>query len=187
MLRSSAKYKRILIQDSTIIKLPSRLFEIFSGVSNGHSKVCNARIQGTYDILAEQLIGVSRGLSQMVGYKVPWVMGLVAVMVQYQTTSITGLLEVQSTSGTWLMFSTPFAFIAALFAFIGMMHYSPFDIVFAPQELASGPPSEFGGKYLGLMMTSGAIFAFAKLTLFVDIFLGGASNLIELLIDPGAL
>lgn len=132
-------------------------------------------------------IGVSRGLSQMVGYKVPWVMGLVAVMVQYQTTSITGLLEVQSTSGTWLMFSTPFAFIAALFAFIGMMHYSPFDIVFAPQELASGPPSEFGGKYLGLMMTSGAIFAFAKLTLFVDIFLGGASNLIELLLKTFAL
>jgi len=31
-----------------------------------------------------------------------------------------------------------------------------------------------------MMMTSGSIFAFVKLTLFVDIFMGGASNLIEL-------
>lgn len=59
MLRRSAMYRRILIQDSTIIKLPRRLFEIFSGVSNGRSKVCNARIQGTYDILAEQFVSFS--------------------------------------------------------------------------------------------------------------------------------
>lgn len=58
-LRISGKYKRILVQDSTIIKLPRRLFEIFSGVSNGHSKVCNARIQGIYDLLAEQFVSFS--------------------------------------------------------------------------------------------------------------------------------
>ena len=57
--RKSGNYKRILVQDSTIIKLPLRLFEIFSGVSNGHSKVCNARIQGVYDILAEQFVSFS--------------------------------------------------------------------------------------------------------------------------------
>lgn len=126
-------------------------------------------------------IGVSRGLSQMVGYKVPWVLSLVAIMVQYQTTSITGLVQVQLQAETWLMFSNPLAFIAGLLAFIGMMHYSPFDIVFAPTELASGPPSEFGGKYLALMMTSGSIFTFAKLVLFVNIFLGGADNILMLL------
>jgi NADH-quinone oxidoreductase subunit H len=63
-----------------------------------------------------------------------------------------------------------------------MMHYAPFDVVFAPAEIASGPPSEFGGKYLGLMMTSGSIFAFVKLVLFVDIFLGGASDFVTLVI-----
>ena len=131
-------------------------------------------------------IGVSRGLSQMVGYKVPWLLALVAIMVQYKTSSITGLLELQNEIG-WLMFASPFAFIAGLLAFIGMMHYAPFDIVFAPSELASGPPSEFGGKYLGLMMTSGSIFTFAKLVLFVDIFLGGASNIFELLLKTFVL
>ena len=55
----SSNYKRVLVQDSTIVKLPTRLYEIFSGVSNGHSKVCNARIQCTYDILAEQFVSFS--------------------------------------------------------------------------------------------------------------------------------
>lgn len=132
-------------------------------------------------------IGVTRGLTQMVGFEVPWVMALVALMIQNQTTTVQGLLDVQTQSGTWLMFSSPFAFLAALLAIPGMFRYSPFDIVGAPAELASGPISEFGGKYLGLMMTNGAIFAFVKLTLFVDIFMGGASNLGVLVIKTFAL
>jgi len=132
-------------------------------------------------------IGVSRGLTQMVGFEIPWVMALVALMVQYNTTSITGLMNAAEQQGTWLAFSSPFATIAALLAMPGMFRYSPFDIVGAPAELASGPVSEFGGKYLSTMMSSGAIFAFVKLTLFVDIFFGGAGNLIELLIKTFAL
>lgn len=53
------KYKRLLVQDSTIVRLPSRLFEIFSGVANGHATVCNARIQGVYDLIAEEFISFS--------------------------------------------------------------------------------------------------------------------------------
>jgi hypothetical protein len=53
------KFKRVLIQDSTIIKLPKRLYELFSGVSNGQSNVCNARIQGVYDLLSEKFISFS--------------------------------------------------------------------------------------------------------------------------------
>ena len=52
-------YKRVLVQDSTIIKLPAHLFDEFSGVSNAHSKVCNARVQATYDLLAQSLIDFS--------------------------------------------------------------------------------------------------------------------------------
>jgi len=51
-----SKYNRILIQDSTIIKLPSRLFDEYSGVSNGKSVVCNARIQVVYDIISCEFI-----------------------------------------------------------------------------------------------------------------------------------
>ena len=55
-LRTKCKYKRILVQDSTILALPKRLFDVFSGVSNGHTKVCNARIQCVYDLISENFI-----------------------------------------------------------------------------------------------------------------------------------
>ena len=39
------KYNRVLVEDSTIIKLSKKLYYHFSGVSNGKSKSANARIQ----------------------------------------------------------------------------------------------------------------------------------------------
>jgi Transposase DDE domain len=47
-----ASHRRILVQDSTILKLPAWLFESFSGVANAHTKVCNARIQAVYDLVS---------------------------------------------------------------------------------------------------------------------------------------
>lgn len=52
-------YRRVLVQDSTIIKLPGHLFADFSGVSNAQANVCNARIQATYNLLDSRLIGFS--------------------------------------------------------------------------------------------------------------------------------
>ena len=49
-------FKRILVQDSTVVRLPLRLFEIFSGVKNASSAVCNARIQGVYDLLSKRFV-----------------------------------------------------------------------------------------------------------------------------------
>jgi len=121
-------------------------------------------------------IGVSRGLSQMVGFEIPFMLSLVALMLQFSTTSIAELMHFQEENSTWIVLENPFAFIAALLASLGMFRYSPFDIVGAPAELASGPVSEFGGKYLGTMMTGGAVFAFIKLVLYVDLFLGGAGH-----------
>ncbi len=132
-------------------------------------------------------IGVARGLAMMVGYEIPFVLSLVALMIQFHTTSIHDLMEVQKGFSSWLIFQSPFAFLAGILAFLGMMHYAPFDVPIAPAELASGPVSEFGGKYLALMMTSASIFTFAKLVLFTDIFLGGAEDLITLLIKTFAL
>jgi len=132
-------------------------------------------------------IGVSRGLSQMVGYKVPYVLGLLAIMVHFKTTNLQELIAVQDGFRNWMIFQMPLASIAGLLAYLGFMAYAPFDVPFAPAELASGPPSEFGGKYLALMMTSRSIFTFAKLVLFVDLFFGGASNFFELLIKTFVL
>ncbi len=124
-------------------------------------------------------IGVTRGLALMVGYEIPFVLSLVAIMIQFHTTSLQDLMHYQQVTGRWIILENPFAFLAALLSSLGMFRYSPFDIVGAPAELASGPVSEFGGKYLGTMMSGGAVFAFIKLVLLVDIFLGGAGNVAE--------
>jgi hypothetical protein len=42
-----------------VIRLPGRLYEEFSGVSNGHSAVCNARLQVIYDLLAGEFVSFS--------------------------------------------------------------------------------------------------------------------------------
>jgi hypothetical protein len=49
----------VLVQDSTVIKRPGHLFAEFSGVSNGESIVCNARIQALYELISRRLIGFS--------------------------------------------------------------------------------------------------------------------------------
>lgn len=46
------RFKRILIQDSTVIKLPSKLMGVFSGVKNATTQVCNARIQSVFNVLS---------------------------------------------------------------------------------------------------------------------------------------
>jgi hypothetical protein len=58
LLRADA-YRRIVLQDSTIIQLPASLFEAFSGVTNAHRTVCNARIQCVYDLKAGTFVSFS--------------------------------------------------------------------------------------------------------------------------------
>ena len=58
-LKAKSIFTRILVQDSTITRLPIRLFSNFSGVANGQSKVCNARVQCVYDLLSEQFVSFS--------------------------------------------------------------------------------------------------------------------------------
>jgi hypothetical protein len=55
-LRKRGRFRRILLQDSTVIRLPLRLFRAFSGVKNAHKAVCNARIQGTYELLSGRFL-----------------------------------------------------------------------------------------------------------------------------------
>lgn len=52
-------FSRIVVQDSTILKLPMHLFEEFSGVANAHTSVCNARIQGVYDLIGRRFLSFS--------------------------------------------------------------------------------------------------------------------------------
>jgi NADH-quinone oxidoreductase subunit H len=132
-------------------------------------------------------IGVSRGLSQMVGYEVPFVISVIVLMLRTHSTSIEAIMQQQTGFLEWNLFQAPFAAIAGLISFLGMMGYKPFDVPVAPAEIYSGPPAEYGGKYLALMQTNRALFAFAKLVLFMDLYLGGATNIFSLVLKTFAL
>ena len=128
------------------------------------------------------VMGVTRGLTRLIGLEIPYFIAIIVLMAHYNTASINKIMELQAGGiSNWAMFKLPLAFIASLFSFWGMMGASPFDIPGAPQEVASGPATEFGGKYLALMMSTRGIFGFLKLTLWVYLFMGGAANLLILI------
>jgi len=129
------------------------------------------------------IIAVSRGLSQMSSYELPFSLALIALVAQVGTFSISGIIEAQAGGiGNWYLFMNPLAGVAGLLSFLGMQMYSPFNIVLAPQEIPIGPPTEYNSTFLGLMMSGRAIFGVAKSALFMNLFLGGATSIPEAMI-----
>lgn len=49
-------FRRVLVQDSSVLSLPGKLREHFSGVSNGLIQSCQTRVQAVYDLLAENFV-----------------------------------------------------------------------------------------------------------------------------------
>ncbi|MDX1698661.1 MAG: complex I subunit 1 family protein [Thiohalobacterales bacterium] len=128
-------------------------------------------------------IGIARGLSQMTAYEVPFVLAIIAIVIQYDTLSITEIVAAQQGGyQNWTLFTNPIAVAAAMLAFLGMTGYSPFDIFLAPQEIPIGPPTEFHSAYLSLLQANRALFGATKLILFMNLFFGGATGLVELMI-----
>jgi NADH-quinone oxidoreductase subunit H len=133
-------------------------------------------------------IGIARGLGQMTAYEVPFALSIIAIVVQYNTLSINGIVAAQQGGiASWTLFTNPLAVIAAMIAFLGMTGYSPFDVTMAPNEIPIGPPTEYHSSYLAMMTMNRAVFAGAKLVLFMDLFFGGATNLVELVIKTWAI
>ncbi|MEA3353885.1 MAG: complex I subunit 1 family protein [Campylobacterota bacterium] len=126
------------------------------------------------------VMGVTRGLTRLIGLELPFYIAVIGLMVANQTIDI-GVIMANQSDG-YNAFSHPLLFIAAFISFLGFMGKSPFDVVGAPQEVYSGPASEFSGKFLALALSQSAIFSFAKLLLMVNLFLGGADTLIDLVI-----
>jgi NADH-quinone oxidoreductase subunit H len=122
-------------------------------------------------------IGISRKFILALGYEVPLLLIFLAVMTHYDTISIVKIVKIQSNTG-WSLTSLPLllsgiAYILILPAILGVR---PFDIVKAPQEISSGPMVEYGGKFLALATIQHAFNEFIALSLFVNLFLGGAGN-----------
>jgi NADH-quinone oxidoreductase subunit H len=124
----------------------------------------------------------------MTAYEVPFALAVVAIVIQYDTLSITEIVAAQQGGyQNWTLFTSPIAVTAAMLAFLGMTGYSPFDIFLAPQEIPIGPPTEFHSAYLSLLQANRALFGATKLVLFMNLFFGGATGLLELMIKTFAI
>ena len=133
-------------------------------------------------------IGVSRGLSQVTMAELPLALGVFAISMQYGTLNITDIVAAQQGSiFNWTLFTNPLATLAAMFAFVGTMMRSPFDVVLAPQEIPIGPPTEYHSSYLALMQTNRVLFPVAKTVIYMNLFFGGATNWFEFAIKVFAL
>lgn len=121
-------------------------------------------------------IGISRKLILNLGYEVPFLFILVAVMTYYKTISIVEIVNAQR-NFQWSLFSPLFLSGLAYFMILpAILEIRPFDIASAPQEISSGPAVEYGGKYLALFHIEHAFSLFISIALFVDLLLGGGAN-----------
>jgi len=119
-------------------------------------------------------IGISRKMMLSLGYEVPFLFSILAVMTYYKTTSLIEIVKAQQNS-SWAVVYLPLPTIAYFMILPAMLGIRPFDIVSAPQEIASGPAVEYGGKYLALATVEQAFHTFIVIALFVNLFLGGGN------------
>jgi len=125
-------------------------------------------------------IGVMRALTQMVGYEVPFMVVVLAIIFGHKTSSISELALIQQQAGflSWNLVKMPVGTIVAFISLLGMLGKKPFETFIAPAEIASGPMVEYGGKQLGMLMIMHEFATFIEVALFVNLFLGGATTII---------
>ena len=119
-------------------------------------------------------IGISRKMMLALGYEVPFLLAILAVMTHYETTSLVEVVKAQQSS-SWGIIYLPLPAIAYFMILPAMLGIRPFDIVSAPQEIASGPAVEYGGRYLALTTIQHGFHMFIGIGLFVNLFLGGGN------------
>ncbi len=128
-------------------------------------------------------IGISRGLAQHAAIELPMILGVISLAIQYHTLSLNEIIAAQQGGFQhWTIFTNPIAGITLLLAALGAMGHSPFNLVKAPNEIPIGPPTEYHGTYLGVLMSSGAILHVIEAALFMNLLFGGATNWLEYIV-----
>lgn len=128
-------------------------------------------------------IGISRGLAQFTAIELPLTLAIISIAIQYKTLSITEIVAAQQGGiQNWTLVTNPLATIAAMISFLGAMGHAPFNVVMAPQENPIGPPTEYHGTFLGVLQTNRAILHVIEAVLWMNLFFGGATNWIELIL-----
>lgn len=134
-------------------------------------------------------IGISRALTAMLAYDIPFVIVIFGVGWHFGTTNLVDIVAQQQAGGiaSWGITQMPLLALAGLFALQGMLGKQPFEIYVAPAEIATGPMVEMGGKFLGGLFVMQCFQLYTAGVLYTTLFLGGGSNWIDFLLKSFAV
>ena len=128
-------------------------------------------------------IGVSRALTNMLAYDIPFMVVVFALIFAFDVSSLSGFGELQAGGiMNWNIIRFPLGGIVAMIALQGMLGKKPFDSFIAPAEIASGPMVEYGGRHLGMLFILHELSTFIEVSIILYIFFGGAASLAEFLV-----
>ena len=123
-------------------------------------------------------IGISRALTAMLAYDIPFVIVIFGVAFHFGTTNLVDIVALQQAQGPsgWGAAQMPLLAIAGLFGLQAMLGKQPFELYVAPAEIATGPMVEMSGKYLGGLFVMQCFQLYTAAVLYVTLFLGGGEN-----------
>jgi len=134
-------------------------------------------------------IGISRALTAMLAYDIPFVVVAFGVAYIYGTTNLVEIIAQQQAGGiaTWGIVQNPLLALAGLIAMQGMLGKQPFEIYVAPAEIATGPMVEMSGKFLGGLFVMQCFQLYTASVLYTSLFLGGGENWLSFLVKAFAV
>ncbi len=129
-------------------------------------------------------IGISRALTAMLAYDVPFILVVFGTAYAAQSTNLVEIIAAQQSGGiaTWGLVQNPLLALAGLLALQGMLGKQPFEIYVAPAEIATGPMVEMGGKFLGGLFIMQCFQLYTAGVLYTSLFLGGGENWLTFLV-----
>jgi NADH-quinone oxidoreductase subunit H len=134
-------------------------------------------------------IGISRALTAMLAYDIPFVIVIFGVAFHYGSTNLVEVVRIQQEAGPagWGAVEMPLLAIAGLFGMQAMLGKQPFELYVAPAEIATGPMVEMSGKYLGGLFVMQCFQLYTASVIYVTLFLGGGENWLTFLIKSFAV
>ncbi len=127
-------------------------------------------------------IGISRALTAMLAYDIPFMLVIFGAAYVYGTTNLAEMIALQQQgAGQWGIVQMPLLALAGMLTLPAIMGKQPFEIYIAPAEIATGPMVEMGGKFMGGLFVMQAFQLYTAGVLYSTLFLGGGEYWITFL------
>lgn len=123
------------------------------------------------------LLGSLRSAAQIVSYEIPLGLSILTIVMLVGSLSMKEIVDTQDGGiFTWLIFRSPFTFIAFFIFFISAIaevNRTPFDLPEAESEIVAGFHTEYSGMRFALFFIAEYANMFAVSAIAVTLFLGG--------------